>query len=111
MSRPCARPRRRDAILEAARESGADAVHPGYGFLAENEGFARAVTAAGLTWIGPTPESIADMGDKERARSRGLLQHVVPLPICILLESMSRLPSFGWRRWRADMLDLPSRWT
>lgn len=57
-----------DHLLEAARETGADSVHPGYGFLAENAGFAEAVNAAGLNWIGPRPESIRDMGDKERAR-------------------------------------------
>jgi acetyl-CoA carboxylase biotin carboxylase subunit len=57
-----------DAILRAARESGADAVHPGYGFLAENRAFADEVIAAGLTWIGPAPQTITDMGDKERAR-------------------------------------------
>ena len=55
-------------ILEAARAADADAVHPGYGFLSENEDFARAVQAAGLAWIGPDPKTIEDMGDKERAR-------------------------------------------
>jgi len=57
-----------DRIIEAARTAGADAVHPGYGFLSENEDFARAVQAAGLTWIGPDAKTIEDMGDKERAR-------------------------------------------
>ncbi len=55
-------------ILAIAKESGADAIHPGYGFLSENAGFAEKVIAAGLIWIGPPPEAIRQLGDKVSAR-------------------------------------------
>ncbi|MDV6228960.1 acetyl/propionyl/methylcrotonyl-CoA carboxylase subunit alpha [Rhodococcus cercidiphylli] len=57
-----------DKIIDAATKSGADAIHPGYGFLSENADFAQAVIDAGLIWIGPSPQSIRDLGDKVTAR-------------------------------------------
>ncbi len=57
-----------DKLLDVARRSSADAVHPGYGFLSENADFAQAVIDAALTWIGPTPQAIRDLGDKVTAR-------------------------------------------
>src|SRR5512141_1401003 len=60
---------RADKIIDIARKCGADAVHPGYGFLAEREDFAAACADAGLTFIGPKPSSIAAMGDKAEARA------------------------------------------
>jgi acetyl/propionyl-CoA carboxylase alpha subunit len=65
---PAASYLRGDAIVEAARATGAEAVHPGYGFLSEREAFARAVEAAGLAWVGPPPGVIATLGDKLAAR-------------------------------------------
>src|SRR5450432_911503 len=59
---------RMDKILDVAKRSGAEAIHPGYGFLSENAKFAQACTDAGVKFIGPTPESMEMMGSKTRAR-------------------------------------------
>jgi acetyl/propionyl-CoA carboxylase alpha subunit/acetyl-CoA carboxylase carboxyltransferase component len=69
-----------DALVRAAVESGADAVHPGYGFLSENVDFARKVEAAGLVWVGPTPDSLALFGDKTAAKRRAQELGVPTIP-------------------------------
>jgi len=69
-----------DAVLGAARQTGADAIHPGYGFLSESAAFAEAVGKAGLIWIGPRPEAVRAMGDKVRARALAIDAKVPVLP-------------------------------
>src|SRR5947207_14713797 len=90
-----------DRILEAAEKSRAEAVHPGYGFLAENAGFARACEEAGVTWIGPPPEAIEIMGSKTTARE-AMREAGVPIvpgttdPVSTADEIVRLGDEFGW---------------
>jgi acetyl-CoA/propionyl-CoA carboxylase biotin carboxyl carrier protein len=85
-----------ERIVEAAVRSGAEAVHPGYGFLAENADFARLVAGAGATWIGPPPEAIEAMGSKIAARERMAAAGVPIVPgTTEPLESVERLVAIG----------------
>ena len=68
------------AVVAAATATGSDAIHPGYGFLSENAGFAQAVTDAGIVWLGPSPEVIGAMGDKLEAKRRAVAAGVPTLP-------------------------------
>jgi acetyl-CoA/propionyl-CoA carboxylase biotin carboxyl carrier protein len=80
-------------LLGAAEKAGANAIHPGYGFLSENADFAQAVIDAGLIWIGPSPQSIRDLGDKVTAR------HIA-----------ARAPRRRWCRAHRIRSRTPTRW-
>ncbi|MEM7287781.1 MAG: biotin carboxylase N-terminal domain-containing protein [Actinomycetota bacterium] len=69
-----------EAVVAAAKATGSEAIHPGYGFLSENAGFAQAVAAAGIMWLGPSPDVIAAMGDKLEAKRRAVAAGVPTLP-------------------------------
>ncbi len=81
------------AILEAARATGAGAIHPGYGFLSENAGFARDVIAAGLAWVGPSPEAIERMGDKLAAKA---LAQEAGVPVLAGAEDPAEAATVGY---------------
>lgn len=84
------------AILAAIEDSGADAVHPGYGFFSENADFARAVTDAGVTWIGPPPEAIEVMGDKISSRLAAARAEVAAVPGTTQpIEAVDEIVAFG----------------
>ncbi|MCU1504918.1 MAG: accA [Ilumatobacteraceae bacterium] len=84
-----------DAVLAAARSTGADAIHPGYGFLSENAGFARACAAAGITFVGPSPEAIDAMGSKIAAKELMAAAGVPVLPGATVTEG-DELPDIGF---------------
>ncbi|MEU4085229.1 acetyl/propionyl/methylcrotonyl-CoA carboxylase subunit alpha [Streptomyces aureus] len=99
---------RADLVVRAALEAGADAVHPGYGFLSENADFARAVTDAGLVWVGPPPEAIEAMASKTRAKKlMGLepLEHVGAEDLPVLVKAAAGGGGRGMRIVR-ELADL-----
>ncbi|MFF6997519.1 acetyl/propionyl/methylcrotonyl-CoA carboxylase subunit alpha [Streptomyces sp. NPDC008313] len=99
---------RGDLIVKAALDAGADAVHPGYGFLSENADFARAVLDAGLTWIGPSPEAIEAMASKTRAKELlGIepLREVTEADLPVLVKAAAGGGGRGMRVVR-DLADL-----
>src|ERR1700691_3835341 len=81
---------RQDALLSAAQAAGAEALHPGYGFLSENSGFAAACESAGIVFIGPTPEQIRDFGLKHLARDLAVRSGLPLLPGSELLSSLEQ---------------------
>ncbi len=81
------------AVIEAAQRAGADAIHPGYGFLSENADFARAVAAAGLTWVGPPPDVIEAMGDKLAAKE---LARSLQVPVLVSSEDPADAETVGF---------------
>jgi acetyl-CoA/propionyl-CoA/long-chain acyl-CoA carboxylase, biotin carboxylase, biotin carboxyl carrier protein len=90
-----------ERIIDAARKAGAEAIHPGYGFLAENASFARACSDAGIVWIGPPPEAIEVMGSKVAARElmRGAGVPIIPgttEPVTSAVEVVRLGDEFGW---------------
>ena len=96
-----------DAVIAAAREARVDAIHPGYGFLAENPRFAERVRGQGFVWIGPRPKTIEDMGDKERAR---LLAKAAGVPVLPGSPRFMPARSFGPReRGGARRLPAPGQ--
>ena len=84
-----------DRLLEVASESGADLLHPGYGFLAENADFAERVEAAGVTWVGPPPAAMRLMGSKTESRKLAVSSGVPLIPgLMEPIEEMSQLEAF-----------------
>ena len=91
-----------EKLLDVAARAGADAVHPGYGFFAENASFARAVIAAGLTWVGPHPAAIEAMGDKLRARAA-----MVSAGVPVVPGALDPVPDLAAARRAAESYGLP----